>query len=79
MFFVTQVCRRARVDYALALRIIFQQIAFHKKLIKLPKNLLMEMIPKTQAAKAVKSKTQNIYMYLVKKNEKEITYLVQQI
>jgi hypothetical protein len=34
------------------------------------------MIPQTTAAKACKSKTQNIYIYLVKKNEKEIMYLV---
>jgi SUMO ligase MMS21 Smc5/6 complex component len=39
----------------------------------------MKLIPQTQAAKAVKSKTQNIYMYLIKKNEADILKLVQQI
>jgi hypothetical protein len=55
------------------------QINFHKKLFKLPKEILVGLIPETKAAKAVKSKTQNIYMYLVKKNEKDVLAMVQSI
>ena len=40
MFFVTQVCRKCKVDFTLALRIIYWQVVFHKKLFKLNKELL---------------------------------------
>ena len=47
MFFVTAVSRRTKVVISeeLCLRIISEQISFHKKLLKLPKEELKQLIP----------------------------------
>ncbi len=49
MFFVTHVSRKAiiKIPEELGLRIVKDQIFFHKKLLKLPKEELKELIPKT--------------------------------
>jgi hypothetical protein len=44
--------------------------------LKVDKEELMELIPETQQAKKVKSSTQNIYTYLIKKNEKDVISIV---
>ena len=79
MFFVTQVSRRNKVVLSeeLCLRIISEQIAFHKKLLKLPKEELKQMIPQTESTRKIKDRTYNIYTYLVKKNENQIISLLQ--
>ena len=71
MFFVTQVSRKNKVTISeeLCLRIISEQIAFHKKLLKLPKEELKQLIPQTESTRKIKDRTYNIYTYLVKKNE----------
>ena len=79
MFFVTQVSRRNKVVLSeeLCLRIISEQIAFHKKLLKLPKEELKQMIPQTESTRKIKDRPYNIYTYLVKKNENQIISLLQ--
>lgn len=53
-------------------RIAHQQIVFHKLLYSLPKKDLLELVPDTQLARKVKDRTQNIYFYLIKRNEKDL-------
>jgi len=47
MFFVTSVSRKQKVKISeeIVLRTITEQVLFHKKLLKLPKNELNELIP----------------------------------
>ena len=47
MFFITTVSKRNKVTISeeLCLRVISEQIAFHKKLLKLPKEELKQLIP----------------------------------
>jgi hypothetical protein len=40
------------------------------------KDELIDLIPDTQHAKKIKSSTQNIYTYLIKKNEKDVISIV---
>jgi len=78
MFFVTHISRKAliKIPEELGLRIVKEQIFFHKKLLKLPKEELKELIPKTQVARKIKDRTYNIYTYLIKKNEKDVIQLL---
>jgi hypothetical protein len=78
MFFITYISRKpsVRIPEELGLRIVKDQIFFHKKLLKLPNNELKELIPKTQVARKIKDKTYNIYNYLIKKNEKDVIQLL---
>jgi len=48
MFFVTHVSRKTmiKISEELGLRIVKEQIFFHKKLLQLPKEELKELIPK---------------------------------
>ena len=50
MFFVTHVGRKPiiKIPEELGLRIVKEQIFFHKKLLKLPKEELKELTPKTK-------------------------------
>lgn len=74
MFFITQISRKSivQIPEELGLRIVEEQIFFHKKLLRLPMEELKELIPKTQVARKIKDKTYNIYTYLIKKNEKDV-------
>jgi hypothetical protein len=85
MFFVTHVGRKPiiKIPEELGLRIVKEQIFFHKKLLKLPKEELKELIPKTKVIsskekvgsadmKKIKDKTYFIYTFLIKKNEKDV-------
>jgi hypothetical protein len=74
MFFITQISRKSivKIPEELGLRIVEEQIFFHKKLLRLPMEELKELIPKTQVARKIKDKTYNIYTYLIKKNEKDV-------
>jgi hypothetical protein len=74
MFFITHISRNKLIQIPLYLgvRVVKEQIFFHKKLLKLPNNELKELIPKTQSARKIKDKTYNIYNYLIKKNEKDV-------
>ena len=49
MFFITHISRKQiiKIPEELGLRIVTEQIFFHKKLLKLPKEELKELIPKT--------------------------------
>lgn len=78
MFFITYISRKQliRIPRELGLRIVREQIFFHKKLEKLPNAELKEWIPKTKVAGKIKDKTYNIYNYLIKKNEKDIIALL---
>lgn len=78
MFFVTQVSKKFKVHISeeLCLRILSEQILFHKKLLKLDKEELKCLIPETQSTRKIKDRTYNTYTYLVKKNEREILNLV---
>lgn len=78
MFFVTHISRKAliKIPEELGLRIVKEQIFFHKKLLKLPKEELKELIPKTKVARKIKDRTYNIYTYLIKKNEKDVIQLL---
>ena len=86
MFFVTHISRKQliKIPEELGLRILKEQIFFHKKLVRLPKEELKELIPKklelkqsTKVAKKPKeNKTYNIYTYLIKKNEKDVIQLL---
>jgi hypothetical protein len=44
--------------------------------LRLPKEELKELIPKTQVTRKIKDKTYNIYTYLIKKNEKDVIQLL---
>jgi hypothetical protein len=85
LFFVTRVGRKPiiKIPEELGLRIVKEQIFFHKKLLKLPKEELKELIPKTKVIsskekvgsadiKKIKDKRYFIYTYLIKKNEKDV-------
>ena len=78
MFFITQVSKKFKVHISeeLCLRILSEQILFHKKLLKLDKEELKRLIPETQSTRKIKDRTYNTYTYLVKKNEREILNLV---
>ena len=78
MFFVTSVSKSERIVLSqnLCLRIASQQIIFHKKLLKLPKDELNKIIPKTQSTRKMKDRTYNIYMHLIQANESDIIGLV---
>lgn len=78
MFFVTSISKKAKlfISEELSLRIISEQILFHKKLLKLDKQELKQLIPETQSTRKIKDRTYNTYAYLVKKNEIEILGLV---
>ena len=81
MFFVTQVGKKHKISITeeLCLSTISQQILFHKRLLKLDKDELKQLIPQTQTALKIKDRTYNAYTYLVKKNEREILGLVKRI
>ena len=70
-FFVTQIGKKIKINISqdLCIRVIHEQITFHKKLLKLPKEDLKKLIPETQETRKIKDRTYNIYTYLVKKNE----------
>jgi hypothetical protein len=59
MFFITHISRKAIIiiPEELGLRIINDQIFFHKKLLKLPKDELKDLIPKTKISSKIKDKT----------------------
>lgn len=59
MFFITHISRKSIIviPEELGLRIVNYQIFFHKKLLKLPKDELKDLIPKTQIARKIKDKT----------------------
>ena len=78
MFFITHISRKSLIFITeeLGLRIVNDQIFFHKKLLKLPKDELKDLIPKTEIARKIKDKTYNIYTYLIKKNEKDVIQLL---
>ena len=79
MFFVTSISKKSKlfISEELCLRVISEQILFHKKLLKLDKQELKQLIPETQSTRKIKDRTYNTYAYLVKKNEIEILGLVQ--
>ena len=81
MFFVTRVSKKQKVliQEDLCLQTISAQILFHKRLLRLDKEELKQLIPDTQLTRKIKDRTYNTYTYLVKKNELEILSLVKRI
>jgi hypothetical protein len=59
MFFITHISRKDLIiiPEELGLRIIIDQIFFHKKLLKLPRDELKDLIPKTKISSKIKDKT----------------------
>lgn len=49
---------------------------FHRKLLRLPKEDLKRLIPEIEVTRKVRDKTYNIYMYLIRRNEKDVLGLV---
>ena len=78
MFFVTTVSKKLKIGISedLCLRTVSQQIDFHKKLVRMPKEELKKLIPETKSAKKIKDRTYNMYTYLIRKNERGILGLV---
>ena len=59
------------------LKIVHEQIQFHKTLYALPKKDLLSLLPTT--ADLSKPPSQLIYSYLVKKNEKDVIRILLQL
>ena len=78
MFLITTVSKRSKIHLSeeLCLRTVFEQILFHKKLLKIDKEELKRLIPETETTRKNKDRTYNTYTYLVKKNEWEIINLI---
>ena len=78
MFFITNISKKSKIfiDDEICLRVVSEQILFHKKLLKIDKEELKRLIPDTQSTRKIKDRTYNTYTYLVKKNEREILGLV---
>lgn len=68
--------KKVPIDKQLCIKIVREQIIFHIQLLKVDKEELLELVPETQQAKKVKSSTQNIYTYLIKKTEKDVISIV---
>ena len=81
LFFMTSVCKNPKIDAQRdqCYKVIMDQIMFHKKLMRLPKRELQELIPDTVTARKEKDRTCNIYSYLVRKNEKDVIQVLNRI
>lgn len=80
MFFLTQVLRskKIKIDKAICLKVVKEQIAFHKTLYRLPRKDLLDLVPEAQGIRKDKEKAQNIYTYLIKRNEKDVIQILLQ-
>lgn len=79
-FFLTQISRNKRVPLSkkLQLKIINLQIDFHKTLYTVPKAQLLELVPEEARSQSI-TKSQQIYIHLIKKNEKDTIRLIMNI
>ena len=78
IFFIAAVSCKINVSISeqLCVRTVSDLILFHRKLLNLPRDQLKSVIPDTQEARRAKDRVYNIYLYLIKKNEREILRLL---
>ena len=78
VFFIAQVGtqRSISIEKDLCVRNLSELITFHRKLVELPRDQLKKVIPETQEAKKARDRTFNIYLYLVKKSERQMIGLL---
>jgi hypothetical protein len=78
LFFLTQIARNKKITIPkpVLLKLVREQINFHKTLLKIPREQLLAAIGDQRDPK--RDKLWNVYNFLVKRNERDLIQVIQQ-